>query len=106
MRCSSCSGVRADPHFSARVWKGRASQPAEEPVEALILSEALECGSLLPLWLEPACWRGIVPSAEIPASKLAERKAAASCRTPKLRMPAQAARGTGATEGETGLRDP
>jgi hypothetical protein len=47
----------------------------------------LECGSLLPLWFEPACWRRIVPPAEIPASKLAGRKAAASCRTPKLRAP-------------------
>jgi hypothetical protein len=43
----------------------------------------LECGSLLSLWLEPACWQGIIPSAEIPPSKLAGRKAAASCRAPK-----------------------
>jgi len=61
--------------------------------------EALECGSLLPLWPKPACWlprwrppanwRGIVLSIEIPASKLAGRKAAASCRTPKLRIHAR-----------------
>jgi len=49
-----------------------------------ILRGALECGGLLPLWHQPACWRGIVLSGEIPASKLAGRKAAASCRTPKL----------------------
>jgi hypothetical protein len=53
------------------------------PNFVLAVSEALECGSLLPLWLKPACWRGIDPSAEILASKLAGRKAAASCRTPK-----------------------
>jgi len=29
----------------------------------------LECGSLLPLWLEPACWLGIVLAVEIPAGK-------------------------------------
>ena len=86
------SFARPSADFPLRVWKGGALQPAEKPVEAVILSEAMECGSLLPLWLEPACWRGIVPSAEILASKLAGRKEAASCRTPKLRMPAQAAR--------------
>jgi hypothetical protein len=33
--------------------------------------EALECGSLLPLWYQPACRLGIVLAVEIPASKLA-----------------------------------
>jgi hypothetical protein len=50
---------------------------------------ALECGSLLPLWRQPACWLGIVLPIEIPASTLAGRKAAASCRTPKLRIGAR-----------------
>ncbi|HMD87386.1 MAG TPA: hypothetical protein VKO18_22080 [Terriglobia bacterium] len=50
-------------------------------------SDALECGSLLPLCCQPACWRRIALSGEIPASKLAGWKAAASCRTPKLRTP-------------------
>ena len=61
---------------------------------------ALECGSSLPLLLQPACWlqdRGAVdvPAGklaarkEVPASKLAGRKAAASCRTPKLRVHAR-----------------
>jgi hypothetical protein len=58
--------------------------------------EALECGSLLPLWLEPACWLAFVLSIEIPASKLAVRKAAASCRTPKRAAPAQAVVAPGA----------
>jgi len=48
-------------------------------------SEALECGSLLPLFHQPACWLGMVLAVEGPASELAGRKAAASCRTPKLR---------------------
>jgi len=38
---------------------------------------------------QPACWLGIVLAIEIPVSKLAERKAAASCRTPKRAAPAQ-----------------
>ncbi|MGO8816970.1 MAG: hypothetical protein ACLQVG_20200, partial [Terriglobia bacterium] len=49
-----------------------------------------ECGSLLPLWLEPACWRAMRLSVADPASKLAGRKAAASCRTPMGAAPAQA----------------
>jgi hypothetical protein len=56
--------------------KGGASQAAEKLVSAVILSEALECGSLLPLWLEPACWRAMMLSVAIPASKLAGWKAA------------------------------
>ena len=47
---------------------------------------ALECGSLLPLSPKPACWRESATTVEFPASKLAGRKAAASCRTPKLCM--------------------
>jgi hypothetical protein len=43
-----------------------------------------------PLWLEPACWRAMMLSVAIPASKLAGRKAAASCRTPKRAAPARA----------------
>jgi hypothetical protein len=50
---------------------------------------ALECGSLLPLLHQPACWRRILLQVEIPASKLAGRKAAASCRTPKRLRRAQ-----------------
>ena len=50
-----------------------------------IRCEALECGSLLPLLREPACWRGVALPVEVPAGKLARRKAAASCRTLKLR---------------------
>jgi hypothetical protein len=50
-----------------------------------IRSEALECGRLLPLCQPPACMRGIALSAEMHASELARRKAAASGRTPKLR---------------------
>jgi hypothetical protein len=56
------------------------------PLQFVRACEALECGSLLPLWLKPACWLGIVRSVEFPASKLAGSKAAASCRTPKLRI--------------------
>ena len=33
---------------------------------------ALECGSLLPLWREPACWRRLRFRAVDPASKLGE----------------------------------
>jgi hypothetical protein len=68
----------------------RAKQAAEKLVPAVNLSEALECGSKLPLWLEPACWPAMMLSVAIPASQLAGRKAAASCRTPKRAAPAQA----------------
>jgi len=37
---------------------------------------ALECGRLLPLWLEPACWLEFMLELKVPASKLAGRKAA------------------------------
>src|SRR5208337_740097 len=37
---------------------------------------ALECGSLLPLYCQPACWLQIVFPVESPASKLDGRKAA------------------------------
>ncbi|MGO8732063.1 MAG: hypothetical protein ACLQVM_04635 [Terriglobia bacterium] len=60
-----------------------ASQAAEKLVSAVILSEALECGSLLPLSSPRACSRGLQPGASLPASKLARAKATASCRTPK-----------------------
>ena len=69
---------------------GGASQVAEKRFPPGIRCAALECGSLLPLWREPACWRGIALPVEISASKLAGRKAAASCRTPKLRTRKQA----------------
>ena len=55
------------------------------PLQLLPACEALECGSLLPLFRSPACWMEFVLLVESPASKLAARKAAASCRTPKLR---------------------
>jgi len=50
---------------------------------------ALECGSLLPLSPSRTCSRECQPRAQFPASKLAGDKAAASCRTPKLRTSAK-----------------
>jgi len=49
-----------------------------------LLCGALECGSLLPLSARELA-RGHSVSEVTPASKLACKKAAASCRTPKLR---------------------
>jgi hypothetical protein len=49
-----------------------------------LLCGALECGSLLPLSPRELA-RGHLVSEGTPASKLACNKAAASCRTPKLR---------------------
>jgi hypothetical protein len=47
----------------------------------------LECGSLLPLFPlgGTSLLAGVPPYAEMTASKLTGDKAAASCRTPKLR---------------------
>jgi len=99
-------GGKPHPHLFRQPWRyvsrgsvlarishhgsGGASQVAEKRFPPGIRCEALECGSLLPLWREPACWRGIALPVEISASKLAGRKAAASCRTPKLRTRKQA----------------
>jgi hypothetical protein len=76
--------------------KATARQSLEKRSPASNLCEALECGSLLPLLPQPACWLGMVLPVENPASKLAGRKAAASYRTPKLRIPAQAGVALGA----------
>jgi hypothetical protein len=41
---------------------------------------ALECGSLLPLWLEPACWLGFVLESKLPrtSSRGGKRQQAAA----------------------------
>jgi hypothetical protein len=54
----------------------------------LLDSLVLECGSLLPLFRQPGCWRQLMFPVDPPASKLARKKAAASCRTPKRFAPA------------------
>jgi hypothetical protein len=76
--------------FLTTLRKGGVLQAAEKLVSAVILSEALEWGSLLPLSSPRARSRGLQPRASLPASKLARAKAAASCRTPKRAAPAQA----------------
>jgi hypothetical protein len=53
----------------------------------LLDSLVLECDSLLPLFRQPACWRRLMFSVDPPASKLAPKKAAASCSTPKRFAP-------------------
>ncbi len=40
---------------------------------------SLECGSLLPLFPEPACWRGFSSESTFRQTNSAERKAAACC---------------------------
>jgi len=65
--------------------EGRFSQVAKVHLAAGVRCEALECGSSLPLSSARACSRELRPGAQFPASKLARDKAAASCRTPKLR---------------------
>ena len=59
------------------------------PINERVGCAALECGSSLPLLLQPACWLQDRAAMGLPASKLAGRKAAASCRTPKLRLHAR-----------------
>ena len=50
--------------------------------------KALECGSLLPLSLRPACWPpSRAPSLDARPRASSRVKAAASCRTPELRLP-------------------
>jgi len=47
------------------------------PQEGVIQDEsggALECGSLLPLFHQPACWLGIVHAFEIPRASSRDRK--------------------------------
>src|SRR5208282_531163 len=51
--------------------------------------EALDCGSSLPLSSPRACSRASQRESTFTASKLAGPKAAASCRTPKLRIHAR-----------------
>jgi hypothetical protein len=65
-------------------------QTPEKRSPVRILSEAMENGSLLSLQHQPTCWPGVELSVEIPANNRAGRKAAASCRTLKLRKPAPA----------------
>src|SRR5271157_1962314 len=75
---------------SGRIERGRITQKRQavgRRNSADIRGAALECGSLLPLWPQPACWLAIAPAGETAVSKLAGEKAAASCRTPKLRTP-------------------
>jgi hypothetical protein len=62
--------------FLTTLRKGGVLQAAEKLVSAVILSEALEWGSLLPLSSPRARSRGLQPRASLPASKLARAKAA------------------------------
>src|SRR5271157_107045 len=58
----------------------RVRQAAEERYPAGILCEALECGSLLPLWQQPASWLGIGLSVKFPraSSRGGKRQQAAA----------------------------
>jgi len=66
------------------------SRGPKQQVRATILSPraqpAFECGSLLPLSLRRACSRKFHPETSFATSKLVHAKAAASCRTLKLRI--------------------
>jgi hypothetical protein len=64
--CPDKSGRAAEKRFSVGIW-----------------SEALECGSLLPLCRQPACWRGIVHAFEMPraSSRGGKRQQAAALQT-------------------------
>ena len=102
-------GGKPHPHLFRQPWRyvsrgsvlarishhgsGGASQVAEKRFPPGIRCEALECGSLLARRRAIGTvsrGRGIMRGVGIPASKLAGRKAAASCRTPKLRTRKQA----------------
>jgi hypothetical protein len=59
------------------------------PINSGTACAALGCGSLLPLSSPRACSRELPSRRDLAASKLAEAKAAASCRAPKLRVHAR-----------------